>query len=221
MTTQWRVTFDRGWKCQPIYFVIVHRDEKLSRLNGRGNKCGGPNRGTARRNSDYRVSLNPKFLGIPWIDLNIALLRIKLSQHVRFSGSRVGMPLRRRSASGQKKERILFVSLLWRFARFLEEKTRSAINGKEAAILRTTASRKESDFWRRRPDLAKCLIRLTAIGFRRIRQSFCSQGCSDVIGHFVRNLFEHLKNRLRRRPPGEHSSTTPIVGNQLTNVKVG
>ena len=76
-----------------------------------------------------------KSLGILWIDLNIALLRIKLSQHVGFSGSGVGMPLRRGSASGQKKEGILFVRLLWRFARFLEEKLRSAINSKETAIL--------------------------------------------------------------------------------------
>lgn len=123
------------WKCQLIHFAIMHGDEKLSRLNSRGNKCGRPNRGTARRDSDHEVSSNPKSLGVPWIDLNIAILRIKLSQHVRFSGSRVGMPLRRRSASGQKKERILFVRLLRRFARLLEEKTRSAINGKEAAIL--------------------------------------------------------------------------------------
>jgi hypothetical protein len=98
------------------------------------------------------------------------------------------MPLRRRSASSQKKERIILIRLLRAFARLLEEKACFAIKSKEPAILEKPPLRR---------DLSCALGSLVAQSVRFakrpldpaafVKHAVVANSC-DIVRHFSRNF---------------------------------
>ena len=72
----------------------MHRNEDLTWLDCRGDKCGGGNHAAPGADRDVVAGDDVESFGVQGIDLYVTPFGSESAEHIALIGSRAGMPLR-------------------------------------------------------------------------------------------------------------------------------